>query len=122
MTSPASEYREERPVLEPRWPIAVTLGFFIAVSIVLRVAVPHRSSLGPDWLVPGGRDRAADRPARGRPGRGERAQALAQAARDRTREPARLRSAHLDGEAHRRPRRGHDGDEFASDLLASGCR
>ena len=52
MTSTASEQREERPVLEPRWPIAVTLGFFIAVSIVLRVAVPHRSSLGPDWLVP----------------------------------------------------------------------
>ena len=43
---------EERVFLEPRWPIAVTLGFFITVSIVLRVAVPHRSSLGPDWLVP----------------------------------------------------------------------
>jgi hypothetical protein len=52
MTSPASEQLGERPVLEPRWPIAVTLGFFIAVSIVLRVVVPHRSSLGPDWLVP----------------------------------------------------------------------
>jgi len=43
---------EERVFLEPRWPIVATLGFFITVSIVLRVAVPHRSSLGPDWLVP----------------------------------------------------------------------
>jgi hypothetical protein len=43
---------EERVFLEPRWPIAATLGFFVAVSIVLRVAVPDRSSLGPVWLVP----------------------------------------------------------------------
>ena len=48
-----SAHREERLVLEPRWPIALALGFFIAISIVLRVAVPNRSSLGPDWLVPG---------------------------------------------------------------------
>ena len=32
MTSPASEHREERPVLEPRWPIAATLGLFILTS------------------------------------------------------------------------------------------
>ena len=38
--------------LEPRWPIVATLGFFVAISIILRVAVPERSSLGPDWLVP----------------------------------------------------------------------
>ena len=38
--------------LEPRWPIVATLAFFIAISIVLRVAVPDRSSLGPVWLVP----------------------------------------------------------------------
>ena len=52
MTTAAPE-PEGRLVLEPRWPIALVLGFFIAVSIVLRVAVPNRSSLGPDWLVPG---------------------------------------------------------------------
>ena len=51
MTSSATE-QGERLVLEPRWPIAVTLGFFIAMSIVLRIVVPERSSLGPDWLVP----------------------------------------------------------------------
>jgi hypothetical protein len=43
---------EERVFLEPRWPIGATLGFFVAVSIVLRVSVPERSSLGPVWLVP----------------------------------------------------------------------
>ena len=52
MTTAVPE-REEPVFLEPRWPIALALGFFIAVSIVLRVAVPNRSSLGPDWLVPG---------------------------------------------------------------------
>jgi len=52
MTSTGSGPHEERLLLEPRWPIATTLGFFIVVSIVLRIAVPHRSSLGPDWLVP----------------------------------------------------------------------
>jgi hypothetical protein len=38
---------------EPRWPVALTLGGFIALSIVLRVAQPGRESLGPVWLVPG---------------------------------------------------------------------
>jgi uncharacterized membrane protein len=39
--------------VEPRWPIALVLGAFIVLTIVLRVAQPHRESLGPDWLVPG---------------------------------------------------------------------
>jgi hypothetical protein len=43
----------DRLALEPRWPIALTLGLFIALSITLRIAAPHRESLGPDWLVPG---------------------------------------------------------------------
>ena len=51
MTTAAPE-PEERVFLEPRWPIVATLAFFIAISIVLRVAVPDRSSLGPVWLVP----------------------------------------------------------------------
>jgi hypothetical protein len=38
---------------EPRWPIALALLTFIAITIVLRVAQPHRESLGPHWLVPG---------------------------------------------------------------------
>lgn len=48
----AERNREERVFLEPRWPIVATLVFFIAISVVLRVAVPDRSSLGPVWLVP----------------------------------------------------------------------
>jgi len=51
---------ENRPVpelepefSEPRWPIALALLTFIAITIVLRVAQPHRESLGPHWLVPG---------------------------------------------------------------------
>jgi hypothetical protein len=46
---------EENPtwsVIEPRWPIVLTLGLFIALSIVLRVVEPERESLGPAWLVP----------------------------------------------------------------------
>jgi hypothetical protein len=52
MTSAESE-SGERLVLEPRWPIALTLAFFILVTVVLRVAAPNRSSLGPGWLIPG---------------------------------------------------------------------
>ena len=43
----------ERVFVEPRWPIALALGFFIAISIALRLIEPHRQSLGPHWLVPG---------------------------------------------------------------------
>jgi hypothetical protein len=52
MTSTEPE-RHEHLILEPRWPIALTLGFFIALSVTLRIAAPNRSSLGPDWLIPG---------------------------------------------------------------------
>ena len=40
-------------VIEPRWPIALTLGLFVTLTIVLRIVEPKRESLGPDWLVPG---------------------------------------------------------------------
>jgi hypothetical protein len=43
----------EPTLVEPRWPIAVAISVFIAISITLRIAQPHRESLGPDWLVPG---------------------------------------------------------------------
>jgi hypothetical protein len=41
------------PVHEPRWPIAVVVLSYIAITVVLRVAEPKRESLGPHWLVPG---------------------------------------------------------------------
>jgi len=42
----------ERVFVEPRWPVALALGAFIAITIVLRVAQPKRESLGPHWVVP----------------------------------------------------------------------
>jgi uncharacterized membrane protein len=42
----------KRVTVEPRWPVALALGAFIAISIVLRLAQPHREALGPTWLIP----------------------------------------------------------------------
>ena len=39
--------------VEARWPVALAVLAFITLSVVLRIAVPHRESLGPQWLVPG---------------------------------------------------------------------
>jgi uncharacterized membrane protein len=51
---PAGERGDDEPIyLEPRWPIALAISVFIALTIVLRVAQPHRESLGSPWLVPG---------------------------------------------------------------------
>jgi uncharacterized membrane protein len=38
--------------LEPRWPVALAVSVFIAITIGLRVVVPRRQSIGPHWLVP----------------------------------------------------------------------
>jgi hypothetical protein len=43
----------ETTKIEPRWPIALALLSFIAITVVLRVAEPERESIGPHWLVPG---------------------------------------------------------------------
>lgn len=43
----------DRAGIEPRWPIVLTLGTFVALTIVLRVIEPKREGLGPHWLVPG---------------------------------------------------------------------
>jgi len=43
---------EEDVFVEPRWPILLVFGFFIALTIVLRIVEPHRESLGPYWVVP----------------------------------------------------------------------
>ena len=44
---------EEPSFIEPRWPVALAVGSFIAISIALRIAVPNRESVGPHWVVPG---------------------------------------------------------------------
>jgi hypothetical protein len=48
------KHADEEPIsVEPRWPIALAISFFIAISITLRIVEPNRASLGPHWLVPG---------------------------------------------------------------------
>jgi hypothetical protein len=45
---------EKEPIsVEPRWPVALTVSAFIAITVTLRVLEPTRESLGPTWLVPG---------------------------------------------------------------------
>lgn len=39
-------------LIEPRWPIALVLSLFIALTIVLRLLEPNHEALGPPWLVP----------------------------------------------------------------------
>lgn len=48
----APEQSESPARIEPRWPIALAVSSYIALTIGLRVAQPHRESLGPVWLVP----------------------------------------------------------------------
>jgi uncharacterized membrane protein len=43
---------DESVLIEPRWPIALAISSFIAITIVLRVVVPRRQSVGPHWLLP----------------------------------------------------------------------
>jgi len=38
--------------IEARWPVALAVTAFLAGTVVLRVAVPHKETLHPDWLVP----------------------------------------------------------------------
>jgi uncharacterized membrane protein len=45
---------DEEPIfVERRWPIALAVSGFIAITVALRVLEPTRESLGPTWLVPG---------------------------------------------------------------------
>jgi hypothetical protein len=45
---------ERAPIfVEPRWPIALAVGTYLALMIVLRIFVPDRPALGTRWLVPG---------------------------------------------------------------------
>ncbi len=39
-------------VVEPRWPVGLAVAVFIALTLVLRLSLPHRLSIGPDWLLP----------------------------------------------------------------------
>ena len=50
-TQPAAA-DEETIFVEPRWPLALVVGFYLAISVTLRVVEPNRPSVGPHWLVP----------------------------------------------------------------------
>ena len=49
----ATRADEEPVAVEPRWPIALAVSAFTAITVALRVLEPDRESLGPTWLVPG---------------------------------------------------------------------
>jgi hypothetical protein len=51
-TGPRDEGRDERLVIEPRWPVALAVSTFLLITVVIRVALPNRQTLGPAWLVP----------------------------------------------------------------------
>lgn len=44
---------DERIFIEPRWPLALVVGCYLAVTLTLRIVEPDRPSIGPRWLVPG---------------------------------------------------------------------
>ena len=46
-----SQTADEPIYIEPRWPLALVLSTFIVLTIVLRVVVPDRVSIGPHWLL-----------------------------------------------------------------------
>jgi hypothetical protein len=39
--------------LEPRWPIVLAVGIYLALLIGLRLSLPDRPTLGTRWLHPG---------------------------------------------------------------------
>jgi hypothetical protein len=49
----ALEPSESPARIESRWPVALAILSFIGLTIAVRVAEPHRETLGPRWLVPG---------------------------------------------------------------------
>lgn len=53
MTTDQDDTQREPIFVEPRWPIALVLGSYLALTVVLRVFVPDRPTLGTRWLVPG---------------------------------------------------------------------
>ena len=107
--------------VEPRWPVALAIGGFIAINVVLRVAEPETASLGPRWLVLGVEVAmlltllAAD-PARVMARTGTASAALARAG---------LSAGRRRPAVHRRPRSTISsvggGDQAATALLASGA-
>ena len=38
--------------IESRWPVALVVFVFIVLTVVLRLVVPRRESIGPHWVIP----------------------------------------------------------------------
>lgn len=51
-TGEPSEPLAELTAVEPRWPVALAISAFIAITLVLHVTVPQRQTLGPPWVIP----------------------------------------------------------------------
>jgi hypothetical protein len=47
------EAGSEEPLVEPRWPVVLAVSTYIVITVVVRIAIPRRESLGPHWFVPG---------------------------------------------------------------------
>jgi hypothetical protein len=43
---------EDRVFVESRWPLALAVGFYLALMILLRINEPDRPTFGTRWLVP----------------------------------------------------------------------
>jgi uncharacterized membrane protein len=52
VAEPGVRARGRPGFVEPRWPVALTIGVFIGITITLRVLVPERETVGPSWAVP----------------------------------------------------------------------
>ena len=96
---------DERIFIEPRWPLALVVGFYLVISVILRIAEPDRPSIGPHWLAPAieaglllGESRPTRATSLGAP--------LASQGRDRSRLRARRSHDRVDDHPHRRPRHG----------------
>src|SRR5690348_266915 len=38
--------------VEPRWPVALTISCFVAITVGLRLTVSNLATLGPPWVIP----------------------------------------------------------------------
>jgi hypothetical protein len=52
LVDPAPEPSHGAAAAEPRWPVALAICCFIAITLVLHFAVPSHETLGPAWLIP----------------------------------------------------------------------
>jgi hypothetical protein len=47
----AEDASTQRAFVEPRWPVALAIGGFLAINATLRIVEPDTATLGPRWVV-----------------------------------------------------------------------